>query len=383
MGATSCSNRPYHARSTTDLDASSLENAPRPELPFFDQHLYSFLFGGEAPIFTYPRFALATLSTVPFALVFLVVLWLYSYATVPALPVKYEGGNLIVYDPEIGFVAKPESHVRWLSRVGLQDFDVFTDARSGRTDQIEKARDKADVLIIGCSQSWGPFLQYQQTYAAKLGPNVENLAMASYGTVQSLQMLKRNLDLTPKLVIYGFISDHLRRNVMPCAPSYYPFCLDVSHIAFDPLSIQLPWSDGVSRLNQHLVGPGMANWVPHGIDVAIARYRKAWADSHIPSLEDQGRALAFLLAEMARTARSAGAHFVVLYIPGRDEPGPPEGLKQAVATLAIPLIDPSSAFEEHKRKGKDLYVPDGHLSETGHAVITEVLQPLVRSLTPE
>jgi len=54
----------------------------------------------------------------------------------------------------------------------------------------------------------------------KLGRTGANLALAAYGTTQSLQVLRRNLNLKPKLVIYTLISDHLRRNVSSCAPSF-------------------------------------------------------------------------------------------------------------------------------------------------------------------
>src|SRR6185503_13773498 len=81
--------------------------------------------------------------------------------------------------------------------------------------------------------------------------SVANFALASYGTTQSLQILERNLDLRPRLVVYGIIAHHFERSVWPCAPSYYEFCLDVSHVSWDDARqpyIALPFSDGVRRL---------------------------------------------------------------------------------------------------------------------------------------
>lgn len=326
------------------------------------------------------RFALVALSTVPALIVFLVALWLYSYKTIPPLPVRYEGGNLLAFDSERGFVARPDSHVRWVSENPEQNFDIFTDSRSGRTDRAKPAPSQADILIVGCSQSWGPFVQYEQTFAGKLGPNVENLAMASYGTVQSFQALKLNLDLRPKLVVYGFISDHLRRNVMPCAPSYYPFCLDVSHVEFDPISIAPPRGDGVSRANRHIDGPGFTNWLPHGIEIAIARYRKAWSDSHVPKQEYQRAALTYVLNEMSATSRSIGANLVILNIPGPNEIAMNESLREAASALGIMVIDATPAFLKSQKKN-ELYVPDGHLSAAGHTVIAEVLRPYLPAAT--
>ena len=36
-----------------------------------------------------------------------------------------------------------------------------------------------------------------------------------------------------RLVIYGFIADHMKRNISPCAPAYGPLCLPVSSVRVD------------------------------------------------------------------------------------------------------------------------------------------------------
>ena len=62
---------------------------------------------------------------------------------------------------------------------------------------------------------------------------VANGAVSSYGTVSSHRALMRFKDLKPKVVIYGVIGDHLRRNLDPCAPSFHPPCLSVPHVVVD------------------------------------------------------------------------------------------------------------------------------------------------------
>ena len=113
-------------------------------------------------------------------------------------------------------------------------------------------------MTVGDSFTWAYALANQDSYAARLGrelgASVANFALASYGTTQSLQVLERNLDLRPRLVVYGIIAHHFERNVWPCAPSYYEFCLDVSHVSWDDADqpyIALPFSNGVRRLQVH------------------------------------------------------------------------------------------------------------------------------------
>ena len=53
--------------------------------------------------------------------------------------------------------------------------------------------------------------------------------MGSYGGVQSYKMMKRYGN-NKKLLIYGYIPDHLNRNVRSCAPSYSPLCLNAPSI---------------------------------------------------------------------------------------------------------------------------------------------------------
>jgi hypothetical protein len=83
----------------------------------------------------------------------------------------------------------------------------------------------------------GPGVENQQTFASqvarKLDASGRNFAMASYGTVQSEQMIRRHRDLAPKIIIYGFVTDHMPLNGSGCGSSYYPFCLDLSHVTRD------------------------------------------------------------------------------------------------------------------------------------------------------
>src|SRR5262249_49419292 len=132
-------------------------------------------------------------------------------------------------------------------RAGLA-YHVYTSDRRARVSRRgEMTPPQVDLLTVGDSFSWGHGVENEDTYTSRLaarwrGP-AANLAFAAYGTVPAGEMLARVLDLRPRLVVYGFIADHFKRNLLPCAPSYGPVCLPFSYVGQDPggaLAIRRP-----------------------------------------------------------------------------------------------------------------------------------------------
>ena len=315
-----------------------------------------------------------------------------AYLTVPGIAMSSEGDALVIFDPEVGAIPNPNAHNRRIYPA-IKDrkafaFDVYTNDRGARVDGPgERSPARVDVITVGDSFTWGYALQNPQTYASTIGrdlkASVSNLAMASYGTTQSLQILRRNRDLAPKLIVYGMIAHHFERNVMPCAPSYYPFCLDVSHVVSDEQgkpSIAPPWSNGVRRLQQQLAGDYYYNpvtWLTHGIDVIQGRieYARATFDEADEATKD--RAMAFLLREMERTAAEMGAELLVVYLP-TNYWGPPAGLARVIGNIR--LLDLTESFTRNKEAGgpNPYIVGDGHPSVAGNALIASEIAKYVR-----
>ncbi len=314
-----------------------------------------------------------------------------AYLTVPGIAMSSEGDALVVFDPEIGVIPNPSSHNRRIYPA-IKDrkafaFDVYTNDRGARVDGPgERSPARVDILTIGDSFTWGYHLENPQTYASTIGrelqASVANLAMASYGTTQSLQILRRNRDLAPKLIVYGMIAHHFERNVMPCAPSYYPFCLDVSHVASDEQGrprIAPPWSNGVRRLQQQLSGDyyNPIGWLTHGIDVIQGRVEFARASFDEADEARKDRAMSFLLRELERTASEMGAQLLVVYLP-TNYWGPPAGLARVIGN--IPLLDLTDSFLRNKEAGgpNPYIVGDGHPSAAGNALIAGEIAKYIR-----
>lgn len=320
----------------------------------------------------------------------LVGITIASYLTVPRIPLLSEGDLLLVFDPEIGARANPSSHARRIYPA-VRDrkafaFDIYTDDRGARVDGPgQHSPEQVDVMAIGDSFTWGYALANEDTWARHLSRELEasvsNFAMAAYGTTQSLQILRRNSDLAPKLVVYGIIAHHFERNVSACLPSYYPFCFNASHVTWNEAGepqIGRPESNGVGRFQRHLAGDyaNPVSWLSHGIDVILGRIEYGRAAHSTPSDEKKEQALAFLLHEMERSAFEIGAKLLVVYLP-TNYYSAPEGLQRVVGDIR--LLDLTEAFQRERDKGENLYiVGDGHPNRAAHELISQEIAKYVR-----
>jgi hypothetical protein len=318
-----------------------------------------------------------------------------AYLTVWPPAMSAVGDGTVVYDPEIGLVSRPSAHTRHvypaIADRAAFEFDIYTDDRGARVDgpgQLGAAR--YDILTVGDSFTWAYALSNQDSYAARLGrelgASVANFALASYGTTQSLQILERNLDLRPRLVVYGIIAHHFERNVWPCAPSYYEFCLDVSHVSWndaDKPYIAPPFSNGVRRLQEHQSGDYRSpeRWLAHGADVIFGRLYYAWSRYREPDDAKKAEAMQFLLQRLNRAVAASGAQLLVVFLP-TNYYGPPAALPGIIDKVGdgIRFLDLTGAFERNRREGgpNPYIVGDGHPGVAGHALIATEIAKYVR-----
>jgi hypothetical protein len=319
-----------------------------------------------------------------------------SYWTIPSFPVVAEGDPLFAFDAETGYVARPNSSTKWTmlgadGRVNVQ-YHVYTDQRGARVAVPgQRSADHFDILMLGDSFAWGHGVENEDTFASKtiaaLGGSGTNLALASYGTTQSLQLLRRYRGLAPRLVIFELNVDHLWRNVSPCTRSAYPFCMDSAHVAWDGqghLYIARPWSDGVTRLRLHLRaergGLDPLTWIIHGLDVAVARVRSQMANATATDKTKQNTALEFLIEQMARTAHEMNAALLIVFLPEESMSPPPEFLSRSAAQLRYSFLDLRPVFMKIDAAARqDLFLKnEGHPSAAGHALIAQELIAFIR-----
>jgi pimeloyl-ACP methyl ester carboxylesterase len=319
-----------------------------------------------------------------------------SYWTIPPFRVIAEGDPLFAFDPETGYVARPNSSTKW-TVLGASDkpnleYHVHTDDRGARVSKSgQRSAEQVDIIILGDSFAWGHGVEYEDTFAFKtiaaLGGSGANLALASYGTTQSLQLLRRHRDLAPKLVIFALVEDHLWRNVSPCTRSAYPFCMDAAHVAWDRQGqpyIAPPWSDGVARLRLQMRAERQSldpwTWMVHGLDVTLARVRYRMANATALDAVKQNAALEFLIEQMVQTTREMNATLLIVFLPDQSMLLPPELLGKSAAPLGYTFLDLRPMFMNSEGTVRaDLYLEnDGHPSAAGNALIAQELIAFIR-----
>jgi hypothetical protein len=316
-----------------------------------------------------------------------------------SLDLVLEGDFPIEADDEIGFVpVRNGATLRRHPRTGLA-YHLFTSDRRARVSaRGEATPPQVDLMTIGCSFSWGHGVENPETYTAviarRTGLRVANLAFSAYGTVQAVQMLERNLDLRPRIVVYGVIQDHVKRNLSGCAPTYGPACLPCAWVDFDPAGrpfLHPPDRDAYA-FNRRFWDTFLfrrGSW-PRRLAVAAEADARRLA---APIPRDTGdpaarqASLEFLLGRMRALTRAAGAHLVVVYIPylERDTTNPvPPALSAALRSVngegvtildLAPVVaryyaDPSRPLLRFER--------DPHPNPAAHALIAGELEDTLR-----
>ncbi len=348
----------------------------------------------------------AILVLIPLSVAAAAVAWYGCRATAPYLDfvVKYYGDNDIVFDREIGFVRPAHATTRRV-QPGI-DYTIHTDAIGARVDGPGRETPKhVDILTVGCSFSEGHGFPNEQTYTERLGKMlsvpVANFAIGSYSGVQSELSLERHASLAPRVIVYGLIEDHLRRNLDPCAPNFFPNCLRV------------PIAAGLEDGNPHFttVGgsgfagveltadllklpedPSILNRSVLGLRTAYHEFRD-WRERGIIDAEadiTQARQIAseqYVLRRMAQQARRMHATLVVLYM-SRVDGLPADDLSKGWFPLPRAVIDaipkdvvfidtaPRVAQYYAQHPGQHLYLTrtDDHPNAVAHGLFAELLR---------
>jgi hypothetical protein len=311
----------------------------------------------------------------------------------PRSALRFEGDWPFERDDEIGFVAVRNGRTLRRDPASGLTHTLFTDHRGARVrDPGDRTPARVDLLTIGCSFAQG--VVNADTFTERLrrqrGLAVANFAMGSYGTVHSLLVLRRHLDLRPRVIAYAMIEDHLHRNVRPCAPSYAPYCTPVAHVALAPdgtPTLRPPrWELFSPQLNRRFYEEiTMSDGFSYRDVIWRARLDLLGVreSRRIAAADDAAtRAASFrwLMEGMADAARRAGARLLVVYIPslrrGETAPPPPEVAAAVFAQGDATLVDLAPAVLAHHREpGAASLVlgDDPHPSPAAHALIADAI----------
>jgi hypothetical protein len=324
------------------------------------------------------------------------------------LNVRHDLPNVIEEDKKLGFRMKPFLNI--LYPVGNITQDFITDQHGNRAISPDTPMiSTAEIISIGCSQTWGHGVPADKTYSYILGQLTQlpslNLGVSSYGGVSSLRKLQLFSDLNPRYVIYGYWYDHDTRNLSSCAPSLFKNCLAVPHIVFknnkpeivDPKPgnndrVESNYGQvrdlGAGRKNYSLLSDvwwlfkrDLANVVQN---IGLSQVLEEGYHTNFSS-EQKELGSKYLLRELAREVQKLGATLIVVYIPNYFDPKEiqpvPNYIRDELSMLRVTLIDMESDFAVAKKTFGDAYlkVPnDGHLSIAGHDLIAKAVSKEIK-----
>ena len=279
-----------------------------------------------------------------------------------------------------------------------------TDDRGARVGEADrKASDKVEVMIVGGSQTWGQALPYNQIITHRLekalNTRVTNYSVPGFGGTGSLIALKRNLDQRPSWVAYGFWEDHLRRNVIPCAPVIADVCLEYPSVRFrddgnayieppsNPFKAMLTSRRWYRETTTQDGSTGNfftdVYWTGYRLFVKITR--SFFASNTGEAYNDpafQWRAARYVLDRMNADATHVGAKLIVVWIPlyFSEKINPfPGDVAADICEKGVHLIDGTRVINALRSRGLDVAIAgDGHISPAAHRMFAERIAQIIK-----
>lgn len=323
--------------------------------------------------------------------------WRVSQDPFKRTDLRYEGDWPLQADPNLGFVGlyNGSSHMRKL-KLGLS-YSLYTDGQGARVNTAtETAAEQLEIITIGGSCAYGYGLDNEDTFSHRLAlalkVTVGNYAQVGYSTLQSLIMLRRHLDQNPRVVIYGYIDDHLDRNFSPCAPSGAPYCLPAPYLVESQTSgfEERPPKMGLFtpadnwRYYREILTTDRPYWRDVTWRMKIDLFQiKTSSELRLVATDEQKRAgLAYLLGEMGKDCRSRGVALVVMFIPylNRAEVNGPHPALLSALNEDMLFLDLTKAVKTYQSDhAEPLGFPgDGHPNKKANALIARELTRILK-----
>ena len=308
---------------------------------------------------------------------------------------RITGGWFLLETPEVGVRVAPDVAVRYEEPPRRVDFHIYSDGEGLRVrEKGARIQSPVDVLLVGGSFFFGWGVEAEDSVGEKLallsGLRVANGAIPAVGVESSLRTVQRLRGLEPRVVIYGFIDDHLRRAVCPCAATISPFCQAVPYVAFD--------DDGRPVARDPVQSVFAPTNATRSTFEAVLRDGSVWATGYwgfrgalgllyqraaLTCPEDpQARESAFLFSvgRLSKAVQEAGAALIVVYIPPLGYAGATPSLRlEALRNRPdLRLVDLRLAVMDHymdpRRAGRSLVLErDFHPSAAAHDLFAREL----------
>ena len=320
--------------------------------------------------------------------------------TVPLERVVYED-TAFIPDQQTGYRFRPnyQKIKRYKVVVDGSEFEIITPvfqdhlgARVSGPDTL--LPEKVDILSIGGSNTWGQGVRQEETFSAVfaqlMGNTERNFAISGVGGVPSYFQMKKNINLNPKWILYGFFEDHLNRNLRYCVNSGLLPCTPTPHVVLDSeksphFSLAENAEEQFEILRNYLRTMHMDNGVTLGWRDLIWSFKRMLLSIDIffhpeayngATEQQKMEAAIFVHGKMARVAKEHGAGLIIVYIPSNSGEinYASARLVEAVKKSGSIFVDTSAALIGLRDSGEPIFIKgDGHLSVEAHKVIAKVI----------
>jgi hypothetical protein len=307
--------------------------------------------------------------------------YLLSRSSRDSLPVV-TGDPLLKFDRHLGFTGNTSTKTERTFAGG--SYEIVTDSSGARISSPDEKKVDATtpVTVVGCSFTWGHGVANEETYSRilqnRLDTKVNNYAMGSYGGVASLKGMLAHGQQS-KLIIYGFMDQHLRRNIAPCAPTYGPLCLYAPTVRKDAsgafyIEDEVPTNNiDVSQRFFDLVREGkthtLSNFWIGAKYLQNSLYQLLGKQERTIAIENALDAEKFVIDQMAAYADKVGASLLVANV-GVGQPHENFSKLSSMTFGKNVYFLEASQFPDRKREELVL-AKDGHPSPLGQALIAD------------
>ena len=304
-------------------------------------------------------------------------------------------------DQQTGYRFRPnyQKIKRYKGVVDGSEFEIITPvfqdhlgARVSGPDTL--LPEKVDIFSIGGSITWGQGVRQEETFSAVfaqlMGNTERNFAISGVGGVSSYFQMKKNINLNPKWILYGFFEDHLNRNLRYCVNSGLLPCTPTPHVVLDSeksphFSLAENAEEQFEILRNYLRTMHMDNGVTLGWRDLIWSFKRMLLSIDIffhpeayngATEQQKMEAAIFVHGEMARVAKEHGAGLIIVYIPSYSGEinYASARLVEAVKKSGSIFVDTSAALIGLRDSGEPIFIKgDGHLSVEAHKVIAKVI----------
>jgi hypothetical protein len=291
------------------------------------------------------------------------------------------------YSEAYGWEPRPGS----VARIDGQQTTINARGFRGAEHPPQRRTSRRRLLMLGDSIAFGYGVNDGATFSALLearGFEVVNLAVAGYGTDQSLLRLQREgMAYSPDVVLlhlclhndfvdnvsHTFFYDGLH-------PKPY-FTLEQGTLRLHDRHLHLsPFSRVSLALHErsHVFNRLVGHPVPEGTVWAARR------DNALGDAAAAGELTAGLVARVAEVARAGGAGFLLLTYPGRREYRERSRwlgmLREAPALREVRLLDMGEELRARGQRLPDLTLDGiGHLNSLGHRYAADVMETALRT----